>query len=289
MSSRCREVVAGLLLAAGIGCGPALRAGEPVAALRVCADPQNLPYSNADESGFENRIARVLADELRAPLRFAWEPQGRGFVRKTIGAGLCDVFIGVPVGFERVATTRPYYRSGYVFVNRADAARPLVSFDDPRLATLTVGVQLVGDDLAATPPGHALAHRAAHVVGYPVYGDGPAAARAVDDLAAGRIDAALLWGPQAGWFAARSAVPLRLAPAQAPADLEAMPFDYSIAVGVRRGDAELLRALDAALARRTADIAAILDAYAVPRLALRAGPVPLAGRGGGDDAGGVLR
>ena len=230
----------------------------------------------------------MLADELHARLRFAWQPQGRGFVRKTIGAGLCDVFIGVPAGFERVATTRPYYRSGYVFVNRADAGRPLESFDDPRLATLTVGVQLIGDDLAATPPGHALAHRAAHVVGYPVYGDGPAAARAVDDLAAGRIDVALLWGPQAGYFAARSAVPLRLAPAAAPADLAPIPFDFSIAVGVRRGDADLLRALDAALARRAAEVAAILDAYAVPRLALQAAAAPATGHPA-DDPGGARR
>jgi len=270
MSSRCPDVVAGLLLAAAIGWTSAVHAIDAPGELRVCADPANLPYSSADESGFENRIARVLADELHARLRFAWEPQGRGFVRKTIGAGLCDVFIGVPAGFERVATTRPYYRSGYVFVDRADAGRPIESFDDPRLATLRVGVQLIGDDLAATPPGYALAHRAAHVVGYPVYGDGPAAARAVDDLVAGNIDVALLWGPQAGYFAAHSAVPLRLAAAAAPAELAAMPFDFAIAVGVRRGDADLLRALDAALAKRAADVTAILDAYSVPRLALQA-------------------
>jgi mxaJ protein len=270
MSSRCRSLSA--LVSAAIAAAiawPVHAAGDgPL--LRVCADPDNLPYSNADEAGFENRIARLLADDLHAQLRYEWQPQRRGFVRKTIGAGLCDVIIGVPVGFERVATTRPYYRSTYVFVNRADAPRALESFDDPRLPELAIGVQLVGDDLAATPPGHALARRAAHVVGYTVYGEGPAAGRAIDDLAQGRLDAALLWGPQAGWFAARSAVPLELKVAAAPAELAAFPFEFSIAVGVRRGDPALLRALDAALERRADDVAGILDAWRVPRLPLAA-------------------
>src|SRR4051812_38310844 len=143
--------------------------GADPGVLRVCADPDNLPYSSADESGFEYRIARLLADDLHRRLEYEWQPQRRGFVRKTVGAGLCEVFIGVPAGFERVSTTRPYYRSGYVFVNRADAPRGgLQSFDAPRLPTLAIGVQLIGEDLAATPAGHALARHGAvdRVVGY---------------------------------------------------------------------------------------------------------------------------
>ena len=246
---------------------PAPAVPAPLSPLRVCADPDNLPYSRADGSGFENRIARIVADELQRPLEIVWVPEGRGYVRKTLGADLCDVLIGVPAGYERVATTRPYYRSTYVFVNRADAPRPLDSFDDARLAALAIGVQLVGNDLVATPPGYALARRGAiaRVVGYPVYGDGPAAERATADLAVGRLDAALLWGPQAGWFAAASAVPMQLRAAQPPPDLP-QPFAYSIAIGVRRADRALRDALDAALARRATEIAAVLDAWHVPRL-----------------------
>src|SRR5215207_866793 len=131
MSSRCPEVFAMLAIAVASLLAPA-RAAEPASpVLRVCADPDNLPYSAGDESGFENRIARLVADDLQAELRYAWQPLQRGFVRKTLGDGLCDVLIGVPAGFDRVLTTRPYYRSGYVFVNRS-AGTPLRAFDDPR-------------------------------------------------------------------------------------------------------------------------------------------------------------
>src|SRR3954471_9520914 len=122
MSSRCLDTARiGVVALAAICAGASATAGEGDAALRVCADPDNLPYSNAAEQGFENRIARVVADALGRELRYEWQPLGRGFVRKTLGAGSCDVFIGVPAGFERVLTTRPYYRSSYVFLNRADA------------------------------------------------------------------------------------------------------------------------------------------------------------------------
>src|SRR5215212_1609750 len=102
------------------------------AELRVCAEPDNLPFSHRDESGFENRIARLVAADLGAELRFEWQPQRRAFVRKTLGAGLCDVWMGVPSDFERVLATKPYYRSTYVFVY---GKRPLRSFDDAGLTS----------------------------------------------------------------------------------------------------------------------------------------------------------
>jgi mxaJ protein len=249
------------------GLAAALPAGAAEAgALRVCADPDNLPYSHADGSGFENRIAALVAGELHRPLEYFWLPLRRGFVRKTMGEGHCDVFIGVPAGFERVLATRPYYRSSYVFVTRATEAHPLRSFDDPRLAQLRIGVQLIGNDLAATPTGHALARHGAvdKVVGFTVYGDGPAAQRMVGALKDGTLDAALIWGPQAGYFASRCTVPLQLARASAPADVAA-PFEFDIAMGVRRGDTALRDELDAIIDRRRAEIDAILAAYRVPR------------------------
>lgn len=236
------------------------QAGE----LRVCADPDNLPYSKSDGSGFENRIAALVAGELQATLAYAWHPQQRAFVRKTVGAKLCDVWIGVPADFERLLTTRPYYRSSYVFVFRSE--RPLQSFDAPDLKHLRIGVQLPGDDLAATPPGHALVLRGAiaNVVGFPVHGAQPSAERIAHAIARGELDAAVVWGPQAGFYAREKRLAIR--EAKPPADLEAMPFAFSIAMGVRRGEAKLRDALDAAIERRRAEIEAILDQYAVPRL-----------------------
>ncbi len=259
MSSRFRSA---LFLAALVLAGSAAAEERE---LRVCADPDNLPYSRADGSGFENRIAELIAADMHAKLVYAWMPLRRGFVRKTVGAGLCDVFIGVPAHFERVATTHPYYRSSYVFVTRRGDG--VHSFDDPRLTKVRVGVQLIGNDLAATPPGHALALRGAtrNVEGFTVFGDGPAAERLVRAIAEGALDMGLVWGPQAGYFAALADPPLVLAPARAPPELAGMPFEFAIAMGVRRGNIALRDELDAILARRRADIDAILAAYHVPR------------------------
>ena len=263
MSSRCHKAfstVLPLLAAALLGWAAAAQARE----LRVCADPDNLPYSHRDGSGFENRIAQLVARELHADLAYFWLPQARGFVRKTMGAGECDLFIGVPAGFERVLTTRPYYRSGYVAVTRTSTAP--FAFDGAWLRSRRVGVQLVGNDLAATPPGHALARAGAtdNVMGFTVYGTGPAAQRMVAAVAGGQIDAALVWGPQAGYFAARAAVPLSVTPVAAPPGLP-VPFEFAIAMGVRKGDGALRDELDAAIGRQRSAIDAILAEYAVPR------------------------
>jgi mxaJ protein len=248
--------------------GWALEAGAQPQALRVCADPDNLPFSHSDESGFENRIAALLAQDLGLPLRYAWLPDRRGFVRKTLGAQLCDVIIGVPVGFERVITTGPYYRSGYVLVERESGAAAPRSFDDPRLKRMRIGVQLIGDDLAASPPGHALARRvgADNVVGFPIPGEEPAAARMVRAVAKGELDAAAIWGPPAGYYASRAAVAMRLSTPSPPPELAGMPFEFEIAMGVRRGDSALRDRLDDFIRRRQPDIDRILDEYAVPRL-----------------------
>ena len=268
MSSRCPErrlVRLALAVAVAIATTSALPAFGAERKLRVCAEPDNLPLSGAQETGFENRIARLLADELGADLVYEWQPQRRGFVRKTIGADLCDVWIGVPAGFDRLLTTRPFYRSGFVFVNRRDDVAPLRSLADPRLASLRIGVQLIGEDLAATPAALALARAGAveHVVGYTVYGDGSATERISADLAAGRLDAALVWGPQAGYFADHCGVALALTPASAPAGFE-LPFAFAIAVGVRKSEPALRDELDRALERRADAIDRILGDYGVP-------------------------
>lgn len=235
-------------------------------ALRVCADPDNLPFSREDGSGFENRIAQLIASDFGLPLQYAWLPDRRGFVRKTMGAGLCDVIIGVPVQFERTMNTRPYYRSSYMLVEPAGDSAPPADFQDPRLRRWRIGVQLIGDDFATTPPALALAEAGAtsNVVGYPIPGDRPAAARIVQALAQGELDAAFVWGPQAGYYARHAGRPLQLHYVPAPATLKDQPFSFAIAMGVRRGDRALRDRLDDFIVRRQSDIDRILADYGVP-------------------------
>lgn len=238
-------------------------------ALRVCADPDNLPYSHQDGSGFENRIAQLVADDFGLPLQYTWLPDRRGFVRKTMGAGLCDLIVGVPVSFERTLNTRPYYRSAYMLLEPEGDPAPPASFADPRLRQWRIGVQLPGDDFAATPPGHALVRAGAfdNIVGFPLAGEQPSAQRIVQALARGELDAAFVWGPQAGWHARRAGRPLRLHFVPPPQGLKAQPFTFAIAMGVKRGNTTLRDRLDDFIVRRQADLDRILADYDVPRVA----------------------
>jgi mxaJ protein len=239
--------------------------------LRVCADPNNLPFSNERLEGFENRLAELVASEMRATLEYTWHPQRRGFIRNTLRAGSCDVVMGVPSSFELALPTRPYYRSTYVFVYRKDAGISLRSFDDPALRSLRVGVHLVGDDGANTPPAHALASRGIirNVVGYTLYGDysepNPPA-RLIDAVADRTIDVAVAWGPLAGYFARRQQAPLEIVPVTPEIDLPFLPFVFDISMGVRRGEDSLRVELERVLRERGGDIEAILKEYGIPTL-----------------------
>jgi mxaJ protein len=242
--------------------------GAEARELRVCADPNNLPFSNRSEEGFENRIVGIVANELRAEVRYTWWPQRRGFIRSTLAAGLCDLVPGVPFGFELVRTTQPYYRSTYVFLTRPDGPE-VTSLDDPVLHEVLVGVQLAGDDGANTPPAHALARRGIvrNIRGYHLYGDYAEPhppARIVAALARREIDVAVAWGPMAGYFADRDG--LRVTPVTPRADGPRLPMVFDIAMGVRREDETLRREVAAALRRRKPEIDAVLAAYHVLRL-----------------------
>src|SRR5947209_19462045 len=265
-SPSLRALLMGIALLAGACASPPRAVRE----LRVCADPNNLPFSNQRLEGFENRLAEIVARDLGASVRYTWWAQRRGFFRNTLKAGVCDVVLGVPASLQVVAPTRPYYRSTYVFVYRQDRGFQIRSFDDPALKRLRVGVQSGGNDYANTPPVHALAGRGivANVTGYTVYGDytrpNPPA-RILDAVAAGEIDVAVVWGPLAGYFAPREPVALALVPVAPQIDLPFLPFVYDIAVGVRRGDERLRGEIDAVLERRRGEIDALLDRYGVPR------------------------
>ena len=243
-------------------------------ALRVCADPNNLPFSNEKREGFENKIADLIAADMNRPVEYTWWAQRRGFFRNTLRAGACDVVIGVPASFELAATTKPYYRSTYVFITRVARKLNVESCDDPQLLGLTIGVQMIGDDGTNSPPAHALANRGiiANVRGYTVYGDyqreNPPA-QIIDAVLNKEIDVAVAWGPLAGYFARRAAVPLTLTPVSPQIDVPFLPLVFDVSMGVRRDDPGLKQEIDAILVRRRSAIDAILQEYGVPRVGRR--------------------
>jgi mxaJ protein len=255
-----------ILLAAAASCARP----SPPRRLVACADPNNLPFSNKAGEGFENKLAELIAAELHARLDYVWWAQRRGYVRNTLGEGKCDFWPGVASTVEMVATSRPYYRSSYMFVTRAKDGLSGLTLDDPRLKRLRIGVQMVGNDAMNTPPAHALARRGlvSNVRGYMLYGDykepNPPAG-IVRAVARGEVDAALVWGPLAGYFARGSPVPLRLERVTPWLDGAQWPMAYDISVGVRKDDGALLREIDAVLARRAGTIRALLARYAVPQ------------------------
>ncbi|HYD23421.1 MAG TPA: quinoprotein dehydrogenase-associated putative ABC transporter substrate-binding protein [Croceibacterium sp.] len=246
-----------------------LLAGCGERTLTVCADPNNMPFSNRAGEGLENKLAELIAEDLDAELRVVWWSQRRGWMRETLGAAKCDAWMGVPSGLEALATTRPYYRSGYMFVSRADAPLDGLTLDDPRLRELRIGVQLAGDDGANPPPADALARRGLtqRIRGFTLYGDNreadPAAevVRAVEN---GEIDVALAWGPLAGWHAARSAVPLRLEPVTPWMDQGRWPMVFDISIGVAKDNQQLRRELDESLTRNRSAVEGIVEAFYVP-------------------------
>jgi quinoprotein dehydrogenase-associated probable ABC transporter substrate-binding protein len=285
MSSRCRSALVLVALLA-TACGRASVKGDATAersdrsagrtdasaeqrVLRVCADPNNLPFSNRKLEGFENRIAELVGRSLNEPVEYTWWAQRRGFVRNTLGAHACDVVLGITTGDEQVLATTPYYSSTYVFVSRRDRGYHIRSFDDPRLRALTIGVHVIGDDYNALPPGVALARRGMirNVRGYSIYGnyaeDSPPSAliRAVER---GDVDVAIAWGPLAGYYAQRSRVPLEVTPVSPRMATTGIPFVYSISMGVRHGDTLRKAELERVLAQHHADVQRILRDYGVP-------------------------
>lgn len=254
-------------------------AAAPRHELVVCADPNNLPFSSRDGSGFENKLAELVARSMDVRLRYVWWAQRRGFVRNTLTEARCELWPGIPTGLERVLTTQPYYRSTYVFVSRTDSKLDGLTLDDPRLKSVSVGVQMIGNDAVNTPPAHALARRGVvqNVRGYSVYGDyahpNPPA-RIVDAVARGEIDVGLVWGPLAGYFAARSNTRLRLQPVTPAVDDGVLPMTYSISMGVSRAEPQLRAQVNEILRAQSAAIGKILEAYHVPRLPLTIDAAP---------------
>lgn len=281
------SVLAALLTSAASGAtAPAAPAAPQQRQLRVCSDPDNLPFSNARGEGFENKIAEIVARDLGAPLHYTWQPQRRGFIRRTLKAGTCNLVIGVPAGYDQVVATKPYYRSSYVFVSRRDRHLRLRTFDDPILRKLRIGLHAIGDDGANPPPALSLAKRGIkNIVGFKMWDvegvDNPQGA-IIDAVAQGKIDVAIVWGPFAGYFATKQRVKLDLVPV--PADIANLPVAFDMAMGIRPGNPLFKARLETVLDRRRGEIRDILNHYGIPLvdqmpLASAAGPsTALSGR-----------
>lgn len=255
-----------LLLVCGLAGTASGEQGEPI---RVCADPDNLPYSNRELQGFENKIGEVIAQELGASLDYFWWPAQMGLVRNTLGRDRCDVLISIPKGFDPVLWTKPYYRSTYVLAYRSDRKLGLRSLDDPALKRLRLGVHV------NTPPYDALANRglAENMVSYRLFFDphDPDASRrpekVLQDVLSGAIDVAAAWGPMVGYFARQHPSPaLEMVPLGDDSS-DAMTFEFSM--GVKKGNRELKTRLEGVLEKREADIRRILADYGVPMLPLK--------------------
>ena len=232
--------------------------------LRVCADPANLPFSNRNEEGFENRIAALIADELKIPVRYYWLSQGPGFVRNTLGLKLCDVIVGYAAGAEAVQHTNPYYRSVYaMLVRRGSDLDGVTRLNDDRLKGRRIGV------VAATPPIDHLRDLGLldQIKPYSLLVDrryqSPAEEMAAD-LTAGRIDAAILWGPTAGHVAQRNGADFALTPLVRESVRPSL--SYRITLGIRPNEPEWKHTLNRVLRRRQADINKVLLAFGVPLL-----------------------
>jgi mxaJ protein len=246
--------------------------------LRVCNDPDNMPFSNQKEEGFENKIARLIASDWKAKLEYVWYPTRRGYFRILNGM-YCDLIIQAPGGLDMAGTTTPYYRSGYVFLTRQNGKlADIESLADPRLKKARIGVTLLPSD-EQLPPTMALSHYGVvgNLQGYHGwYNDDDRPEDIVNAVANDSVDVAIVWGPLAGYFARRSKVPLKITPLGERDSLADVPFRYDIAMAVRRRDKELRDSLEKTLKVRATEIQAILKEYGIPMF-------PVTATGGDDD------
>jgi len=264
-------VAAGLLLGALLSAASAATADDaPEAvdrsALRVCSDPANLPFSNDKGEGFENKIAELLAQKLNVPLKYTWYPNSIGFLRNTLRVRRCDVVMGIVTGAEMVLTSNPYYRSTYVMVTRKADNIAAEKIDDPALKNLKIGV------IAGTPPADiaAKAGLAPNFQPYDLYVDTRVQSPSrdmVEDLAAKKVDVALLWGPLAGYFASQKGDALKVTPLLK--ESKSTRMEYYITLAVRPGENKWKNDLNNLLRENKAEIDKILRDYHVPTLNAR--------------------
>jgi quinoprotein dehydrogenase-associated probable ABC transporter substrate-binding protein len=242
-------------------------------ALRVCADPRNLPFSTEQSEGFENKIATLIAADLGRKLTYVWFPQVVGFVRNTLRKNECDLVMGAVSGDEVMEDTNPYYHSGYMLVTRSDAGINATQIGDPQLADKKIGL------VAATPPTALLIKHELmdHVTSYSLVVDTRFESpprQMLQDVVDGKIDVGVLWGPIAGYYIKHDRLPLKAVFLDAEGGDR---LDFHIAMGVRANELDWRRRINQAIEHHQADIAQILDEYGIPRLDEQNRPIPPAG------------
>ena len=276
-----RRFTAGAALACAtaflLATAPAAQAGEGKAggrdAVRVCQDPNNLPFANDKEQGFENRIAELLGKHLGVPVTYFNYPQRFVFIRNTLRYKLpgedypCDVIIGVPVGFDQVAVTKPYYRSTYAMVfaqgkglDEVNSVDDFLALGPERLSKLKIGLydkspasqwmdrhNLVDQGVPYQTINVAMDHYVGDIID--------------KDLAGGKLDVAIVWGPVAGYYASKFNPPMKVVPMKSEPGVQ---FDFAFGMGIRRGEPEWKAQLEGFLDTHQAQIAEILKTYNVP-------------------------
>ncbi len=266
----CSSLLAGFALLAVAAPARAQRPGpfDPTR-LRVCADPDNMPSSNDKLEGYENKLASLIAQELKAKLEYVWFPTRRGYFR-ILNGRYCDLAIEAPAGLDMAGATKPYFRSGYVFVARQGSGlEDVTSLADPRLKKLKIGVNIFTSDAENSPPAMALSHHGVvgNLTGYSTFFDDQNRPEDIIKAVADKeVDIAIAWGPLAGYFAKKSSVPLVLSPLPPRDSLSDFPFQYDIGIAVRRQDKEFRDSLQAVLDRKRPAIESILKEYGVPLL-----------------------
>ena len=233
-------------------------------ALKVCQDPNNLPFSNTGGEGFENKIAELFARKLGKSVAYTFYPDATGFIRNTLNAYHCDVVLGTAQGDDLVQPTNPYYRTGYAAAYHQDGPlKGMDSLSDPRLKTARIGI------VAGTPPATYLAMNGllGQIKSYRLGVDtryDSSTHDMMDDLDKGEIDVALLWGPFAGYYASKAKTPTAVVPLTKEQGGPRMV--YRIVMGVRHSDQNWKRALNKLISENQDEIQAILRSYGVPLL-----------------------
>jgi quinoprotein dehydrogenase-associated probable ABC transporter substrate-binding protein len=263
-------IAASLWLGAGAPAEAASAEAVDRSALRVCADPSNLPFSNKKGEGFENKIAELLAEELGVPVRYTWYPDSMGFIRNTLRARICDIVIGTISNNELLQNTNPYYHSAFSLVYRQDSGLSITSLNDDALRPLKLGA------IAGTPPVTLLAQRGlldklkpyALVVDTRFEHPGQ---DLVHDVAEGVVDIGILWGPIAGYYAKHESTPLTVVPLKT--ENAAIRLDFRITMGVRNNEPEWKRDINKLIRAKQPEINRILLDYGVPLLDEQSNPI----------------
>ncbi|MFZ5790376.1 MAG: substrate-binding domain-containing protein [Pseudomonadota bacterium] len=274
MASKLRSLavlaVIGATLATPMQASAASAEAVDHSALRVCADPNNLPFSNDKGEGFENKIAELFAKALGVPVQYTWYPDSQGFIRNTLRARRCDLIMGTISGNDFLQNTNPYYHSSFALVYRKNPGLSLNALDEEALRSSEIGV------IAGTPPATLLAQKGllAHLHSYALVVDtryDHPAQDLVHDVASGKIDVGILWGPIAGYFAKQESTPLVVVPLRSE---DAMTrLDYRITMGVRFNEPEWKRQINDLIRTHQQEINKILLDYGVPLLDEQNNPV----------------